>query len=213
MENYVACTGTNPNYGMPGWSRNGGTRFHEGVDIKPVSTVPTKQKVKVERKDSAGQYCSCWQTVRVPKDKIYAILDGIVVVTSSDPSRSGYGKYIMIEHSWSDGTPFLTLYAHLSQINVHIGQSISQGTTIGVMGQTAGDSGSRQFLLASPHMHFEVGRLINPEGGGWANRYDPRNMQPYQPIEFLKRYGSMSHREWAEKKPARAPMLTTMAGQ
>ncbi len=209
---YAVRTAANESYGMPGWSRNNGTRFHEGVDIQPVSWTESKYKMKVACKDPVtGRLTSRLQNVRIPKDRIYAVLDGIVVITSTNPARSGYGKYVMIEHAWSDGTPFLTLYAHLSSIHVKEGQSVSQGALIGIMGQTAKDAASREYLRANPHMHFEVGRLIDPDGSSFGNKYDPRNMQPFQPIDFLERYNSISHREWAAKKSPRAPMLATVA--
>jgi len=213
LEQYAVRTALNDQYGMPGWSRNKGTRFHEGVDIRPVSTVASKFKMKVARKDPVtGRVTTRLENVRIPKDKVYAVLDGVVVITSTNAARSGYGKYVMIEHAWSDGTPFLTLYAHLASIQVREGQSISQGTPIGVMGQTAKDAVSRDYLRANPHMHFEVGRLIDSDGSSYANKYDPRNLQPYHPIEFLKRYDSISHRQWAAARKSRnTPVLATVA--
>lgn len=212
LDSYIAQAGGNSNYGMPGWSRNQGTRFHEGVDIKPVSTVATKRKIKVTRKDPvSGRLVTRVENVRVPKDKVYAVLEGVVVITSTDPSRSGYGKYVMIEHAWSGGAPFLTLYAHLSAIHVREGQAISQGTVIGVMGQTAKDATSRHYLAGSPHLHFEVGRLIHPNTTAFANKYDPRNMQPYNPVDFLKRYDAMPRRTWAAaKSPRPSPIATAI---
>lgn len=208
---YVVKTGVNESYGMPGWSRNKGTRFHEGVDIRPVSSVASKYKMKVVRKDPVtGRLTTRLEHVRIPKDKVYAVLDGVVVVASTNPARSGYGKYVMIEHAWSDGMPFITLYAHLSTIHIREGQSVSRGTAIGVMGQTARDAVSRDYLRANPHVHFEVGRLIDSYGSSFSNKYDPRNLQPYQPIDFLKRYNSISRREWAARKAPRAPMLATV---
>ena len=74
------------------------------------------------------------------------------VVLSSQSGRvvyagqkfTGYGKVIIIEHSphWA------SLYSHLSQINVQLGQQVKQGQAIGAVGSTGNSSG--------PHLHFEI---------------------------------------------------------
>ncbi|MCL5677078.1 MAG: M23 family metallopeptidase [Firmicutes bacterium] len=56
----------------------------------------------------------------------------------------GYGKAVIINHG--DGTS--SLYAHLSEINVNIGESVDQGERIGLSGSTGDSTG--------PHLHFEV---------------------------------------------------------
>lgn len=56
----------------------------------------------------------------------------------------GYGSFIIIEH----GGGFYTLYAHLDEIDVELGQTVMMGEKIG----TVGESGS----LAGPRLHFEL---------------------------------------------------------
>ena len=58
--------------------------------------------------------------------------------------QNGYGNVIFIKHANNRET----VYAHLSQINVQRGQSVSQGQTIGLVGATGWATG--------PHLHFEV---------------------------------------------------------
>ena len=180
---YAAYTQGNENYGMPGWTRNNGTRFHQGVDILPRLFT------------TSGQ----------PKDPIYAILDGRVVVANSDPGRSGYGKYVMLEHTWADGRPFVSLYAHLASVGVRRGDRVAQGATIGIMGTTSRDPIGRRYLRAMPHCHFEVGRLIDSNFSltrasrhlsppNFSGNYDPRNVQRYNPVEFLKKYDAYRYR-------------------
>jgi len=65
----------------------------------------------------------------------------------------GYGNMIDIRHA--DGT--ITRYAHMNELYVKEGQTVSQGQTIGAMGSTGFSTG--------PHLHFE----IRPNGGGAIN--------------------------------------------
>ncbi len=56
----------------------------------------------------------------------------------------GYGSFIIIDH----GGGYYTLYAHLDEIDVEIGQKVSPGERIG----SVGESGS----LSGPRLHFEL---------------------------------------------------------
>ena len=69
-------------------------------------------------------------------------------------TNGGYGNCVMIDH----GNGYVTLYGHLSSISVSSGQSVSQGETIGYVGDTG--------IVTGPHLHFEVlsgGSRIDPE--------------------------------------------------
>lgn len=82
---------------------------------------------------------------------IYAADTGVVVYAAA--ISGGYGNMVMIDH----GNGYQTLYAHLSQINVGCGQSVTQGQVIALAGSTGNSTG--------PHLHFEVrymGGFINP---------------------------------------------------
>jgi murein DD-endopeptidase MepM/ murein hydrolase activator NlpD len=57
--------------------------------------------------------------------------------------QNGYGNVIMLKHRDN----YTTVYAHLSHINVHKGENITQGETIGAVGATGWATG--------PHLHFE----------------------------------------------------------
>ena len=77
--------------------------------------------------------------------------DSGTVITSQ--YSSSYGNYIVLYHS--NGTT--TLYAHMSQRLVSVGQTVSQGDVIGLVGSTGNSTG--------PHLHFEVsvgGSRTNP---------------------------------------------------
>jgi murein DD-endopeptidase MepM/ murein hydrolase activator NlpD len=82
---------------------------------------------------------------------VWASDAGTVVAAGWD--ATGYGNRIIIDHN----NGYQTLYGHLSQIGVAVGQAVSRGQTIGRMGSTGRSTG--------PHLHFEVrqgGRQLNP---------------------------------------------------
>ena len=85
---------------------------------------------------------------------IYAAAAGVVVKASGDNAyNGGYGNMVMIDH----GNGFVTLYAHLSQVNVKVCQGVGAGTVIGAAGNTGNSFGA--------HLHFEIrlnGSAVNP---------------------------------------------------
>jgi murein DD-endopeptidase MepM/ murein hydrolase activator NlpD len=75
------------------------------------------------------------------------------VVTEAGWNNYGYGNVVMIDH----GNGYVTVYAHLSQINVSVCDSVGQGTLIGLAGNTGNSFGT--------HLHFEIrlgGVNVNP---------------------------------------------------
>ncbi|WP_242226386.1 M23 family metallopeptidase [Bacillus cereus group sp. BfR-BA-01358] len=82
---------------------------------------------------------------------IYAAANGKV---SRSYFSSSYGECIMIVHT-IDGVTWETVYAHMrsGSRTVNVGDYVTQGQTIGVMGNTGDSSGQ--------HLHFELHK------GGW----------------------------------------------
>ena len=66
--------------------------------------------------------------------------DGVV---SFAGVQGGYGNVVIITHR----SGHETVYAHLSKINVRVGEKVSQSQTIGLVGSTGWSTG--------PHLHFE----------------------------------------------------------
>ena len=90
---------------------------------------------------------------------VVATDDGTVTVTQTwngivtKGDSNSYGNMVQVTHA--DGT--VTLYAHLSEINVRQGDTGVRGQQIGRVGSTGNSSG--------PHLHFEVrsnGSKIDP---------------------------------------------------
>lgn len=123
--------------------RSGGemiyTRFHEGLDIRPV------------HRDRNGE----------PLDTVRTIDDGYVVYVNNYDRGSSYGKYVVVEHWWSDA-PFYSLYAHLGRVDVRKGQRVVQGEPLGRMGYTGRGINKRR-----AHLHFEINMLLNSEFDSW----------------------------------------------
>jgi murein DD-endopeptidase MepM/ murein hydrolase activator NlpD len=65
----------------------------------------------------------------------------------------GYGNLVVVDH----GSGLSTAYAHASSLLVGVGQQVSQGDTVSLVGSTGNSSG--------PHLHFEVrvnGQAVDP---------------------------------------------------
>lgn len=81
---------------------------------------------------------------------LYAVSHGRVIQAGD---RFGYGKAVEIDH----GLGFTTLYAHLSEIRVRVGDYVETKSVIGL----AGNSGRS----TAPHLHYEIryrGAPFNP---------------------------------------------------
>ncbi|MER5178998.1 M23 family metallopeptidase [Streptomyces sp. NPDC002896] len=89
---------------------------------------------------------------------VAAASSGTVVKAGPNGAGDGpaYGNAIVIKH----GNGTYSQYAHLSKVNVRIGQTVKAGQNIALSGNTGNSSG--------PHLHFEIrttpnyGSAINP---------------------------------------------------
>jgi hypothetical protein len=110
---------------------------------------------------------------------VYAAADGLIIFAGSDtdaiysPWINFYGNLIVIEHA----NALFTLYAHLSKIDLQVGEDVHAGDKIGEVGQSGVATGS--------HLHFEVRRgdaadyfsTLNPELWLVPNR--DKNREPF----------------------------------
>ena len=137
------------------------TRFHEGIDIRCL------------HRDERGE----------PLDEVRAIANGKVVYANLVPSHSNYGKYIVIEHNW-DGSPYFSLYGHLSKIDIHMGDSVHRGQHIAVMGYTGAG-----INRARAHLHLELNLMLNHNFQQWYDSFlhenDPNHHGIYNGINLV----------------------------
>jgi murein DD-endopeptidase MepM/ murein hydrolase activator NlpD len=82
---------------------------------------------------------------------VRATADGIIV--HAEWASGGYGRLVVVDH----GGGMQTYYAHLSKINVRIGQEVRRGDIVGAVGSSG--------RVTAPHLHYEVrigGAPVNP---------------------------------------------------
>ena len=136
------------------------TRFHEGIDIRPL------------HRNTNGE----------PLDEVRAIGDGKVVHVNPVPGYSNYGKYIVVEHRW-DGSNYYSLYGHLSSIAVRPGDAVKRGQPIAVMGYT-GTGLNRE----RAHLHLELNLMLSDQFEAWYNtffRNDPNHNGIYNGMNLI----------------------------
>ena len=119
---------------------------------------------------------------------ILAVDAGKVIVRHT--SATGFGRYIKLQHSWGQ-----SLYAHLSEFQVEVGDEVERGQRVGLSGNSGFSTG--------PHLHF--GMRINPysKSDGWYGYTNPHRF-----IEWLPREEE-SVRDREESKETATPVATT----
>ena len=117
---------------------------------------------------------------------VTAVADGIVR-SASFPSGVALGNYVYVEHTLADHktlSGFVSLYGHLSNNQiVPSGTFVTQGTTIGISGNTGHSSGA--------HLHFSL--RANYNGSNlWGNSQTGAYSIPPEPMSGytgFKHYG------------------------
>ena len=85
-----------------------------------------------------------------PNTPIFSALDGEVVQAGAN-YYDWYGNYVVIKHNNGKWTG----YAHLSRIDVSVGQKVQKGAQIGLMGTTGPSTGE--------HLHFQIMKNYWPQ--------------------------------------------------
>jgi murein DD-endopeptidase MepM/ murein hydrolase activator NlpD len=74
---------------------------------------------------------------------------GVGLSYRRDSKTDPYGIAVAIRHNFGyNGSRLQTIYAHMQEVNVVVGQDVQAGDRIGLVGDTG--------LTTGPHLHFEV---------------------------------------------------------
>ncbi len=156
------------------------TKFHEGIDIAPLS------------RDAAGK----------PLDPVRSISPGVVVHTSPLAGRSNYGKYVVVRHDWQ-GEEVFSLYAHLAEVRCNPGDAVTTDSVLGILGCTgAGLNRERS------HLHLELAMMMSrryedwhkTSGGGvnYQGLYNGMNLAGTDVARFFLEHRANPERKFSE---------------
>lgn len=140
------------------------SRFHEGIDVKPV------------RRDARGE----------PQDEVRPIAPGRVVHASANPRHSNYGRYVVVAHRVPEGIIY-SLYAHLASVECEVGQRVGTGNTLGRLGYSGVGLNKER-----AHLHLEIGLMIHRrfaefyQGENKHGNYNGLNLIGFDPAVVLK---------------------------
>ncbi|MEP7087074.1 MAG: aminotransferase class III-fold pyridoxal phosphate-dependent enzyme, partial [Gemmatimonadota bacterium] len=84
---------------------------------------------------------------------VFAPLDGVVHASRDERAPLDYGPVVVLRHDTDDGTPFFTLYGHLSRKSLDAlvpGRTVKAGEKIATLGPAAVNGGW------TPHLHFQI---------------------------------------------------------
>lgn len=131
----------------------GFTDYHDGLDIVAGSAVPicatmsgTVQIVYSGCANTSGYYNSC--STNCARRNLWTY-----PYTGTTTCNWGYGNGVVINH----GNGYYSHYAHLENVNVSVGQFVSQGQQIGTMGSSG--------LSTGRHLHFAIATAANGSSG------------------------------------------------
>jgi len=99
---------------------------------------------------------------------VLAVDAGKVIVRHT--SATGFGRYIKLQHSWGQ-----SLYAHLDEFQVEIGDEVERGQRVGL----SGDSG----FSTGPHLHFGIRISPYSKSDGWYGYTNPHRFLEWLPRE------------------------------
>jgi murein DD-endopeptidase MepM/ murein hydrolase activator NlpD len=130
-------------------------------------------------------------------DPVYTCGDGVVVWAYN--VRQGWGNVVIIRHAYRDPASGQvkfcdSLYGHLNEIKVKLGQVVKRGQQVGTIGSNFG--------MYPAHLHFEMRHNITI---GMARNGVPADMVNWaDPTQFINKHRKLN-REW---RPVAVPTGT-----
>jgi murein DD-endopeptidase MepM/ murein hydrolase activator NlpD len=113
--------------------------------------------------------------------EVCAMGDGKVTYAQRYPNPKAWGNIIVIDHGTLDGKPLFSRYAHVENIEVTVGQSVSAGDPLAAVGNGDG--------LFAYHLHFDISltEALRNSPGHWPGMNRGLLHQNYvNPQEWLQ---------------------------
>lgn len=144
-----------------------GLKGHEGIDLIPTGSV--------------------WDVLSL-EDGVVVLDDDVVGSVSTDP----YGKIVTV---WHPSIKKATMYCHLSENFVSLGQIVKKGDRLGTMGSTGNSSGA--------HLHLN---LFNVDDNGVRLNRNNGYLGGIDPLPFLESDSAIIAQPIAQNQPTEIPV-------
>jgi len=153
--------------------------LHTGIDIQPKGY----DKEKDINKNIPIHPVGPGKVFRVATEYEKNEKNEFVLDSNGNKIITGYGNYVVIEHTLPDGTTIYSRYAHMkAPSTLKIGDVVGDETELGNMGSTGKSTG--------PHLHFEIykeGAHPNLNGKNPEELFNPKDPNSLTNSEQLKR--------------------------
>ncbi|WP_250255117.1 M23 family metallopeptidase [Chryseobacterium sp. Marseille-Q3244] len=147
----------------------------ENPKINDQSGIKNHNRYRNEprkRSDGSEYYHTGTDILTVVGTKVHTMMCGEVVHTRKDlpqddyvkgyESKTSYGNSITIKSKDKEGKIVYHFYAHLSKVNVKVGQKVKHGEVIGLSGSTGN---AMHVDIKYRHVHVEAGTSYSTKGG------------------------------------------------